>query len=155
MYTENGRIPAATAQISGSKEYDTINGKADFYDTYGGTIVVAEVQGIPEGLGNGFFGFHIHQGGACTGNEEDAFADTGQHYNPQDKPHPEHAGDLPPLLNNKGTAWMVVYTDRFYPEDVIGRTVVIHSKPDDFRTQPSGDSGKKIACGVIKERTNR
>ena len=46
---------------------------------------------------------------------------------------------------------MAVYTDRFYPEDVIGKTVVIHEKPDDFRTQPSGDSGEKIACGKIME----
>ena len=46
---------------------------------------------------------------------------------------------------------MMVYTDRFYPEDVIGKTVIIHSEPDDFRTQPSGDSGEKIACGRIEE----
>ncbi len=151
MFADNRKTPAATAQIRGSEKYSTINGRADFYDTYGGTIVVVEVQGIPEEAGSGFHGFHIHQGGSCTGNEEDAFADTGMHYNPQEQPHPEHAGDLPPLLANKGTAWMAVYTDRFYPEDVIGKTAVIHSKPDDFRTQPSGDSGEKIACGEIKE----
>lgn len=81
MFADNRKTPAATAQIRGSEKYSTINGRADFYDTYGGTIVVVEVQGIPEEAGSGFLGFHIHQGGSCTGNEEDAFADTGMHYN--------------------------------------------------------------------------
>ncbi len=143
--------PAATAAIKGSRDYAAISGKVDFYNTYGGTIVVAEIKGIPKELEDHFFGFHIHEGSSCTGNADDPFADTGMHYNPEDKPHPDHAGDLPPLLGNKGTAWMAVYTGRFYPEDVVGKTMVIHSKPDDFRTQPSGDSGVKIACGEIAE----
>lgn len=63
--------------------------------------------------------------------------------------HPEHEGDLPPLLSDKGTAWMMVYATRFFPEEVVGKTVVIHDMPDDFRTQPSGNSGEKIACGQI------
>ena len=71
------------------------------------------------------------------------------HYNPGNKSHPQHAGDLPPLLSDAGEAWMSVYTSRFFPEDVIGKTVVIHDRPDDFHTQPSGDSGEKIACGKI------
>lgn len=151
MFTCSSKKPVAMAKISGSREYGTINGKVDFYDTYGGTIVIVQIQGIPKELGNGFFGFHIHEGGSCTGNMDNPFADAGQHYNPENKPHPEHAGDLPPLLGSNGNAWMMVYTDRFYPEDVIGKAVIIHSKPDDFRTQPSGDSGEKIACGEIKE----
>ena len=44
---------------------------------------------------------------------------------------------------------MMVYTTRFFPEKVVGKTVVIHDMPDDFRTQPSGNSGEKIACGQI------
>ena len=58
---------------------------------------------------------------------------------------------MPPLFGNDGFAMMMFYTDRFYPETVIGRTVVIHDMPDDFKTQPAGDSGMKIACGEIKE----
>ena len=48
-----------------------------------------------------------------------------------------------------GYAWLQVYTGRFQPEDIIGKTVVLHGMPDDFHTQPSGDSGMKIACGEI------
>lgn len=152
MFKGNYEKPTATAKLRGSKEYESINGKADFYETYGGTVVVAEVTGIPAGMetdGKGFFGFHIHEGKRCTGNAADPFADTGGHYNPGNVAHPGHPGDLPPLLSNKGTAWMAVYTSRFFPEEVVGRTVVIHGMPDDFRTQPSGDSGMKIACGEI------
>ena len=71
-------------------------------------------------------------------------------YNPEKEEHPRHAGDLPPVLSNDGTAWMEIYTGRFYPMDVVGRTIVLHEMPDDFKTQPSGDSGMKIACGEIK-----
>ena len=79
-----------------------------------------------------------------------AFPNTGNHYNPGNVPHPEHAGDLPPLLSNNGYAWMVFYTGRVNAEDIIGRSVVIHSMRDDFTTQPSGNSGDKIGCGVIE-----
>ena len=61
-----------------------------------------------------------------------------------------HAGDLPPLMGDHGYALCIFYTDRFLPEEVIGHTAVIHAMPDDFRSQPSGDSGMKIACGEIK-----
>ncbi len=47
--------------------------------------------------------------------------------------HPRHAGDLPPVLSNDGTAWMEIYTGRFYPMDVVGRTIVLHEMPDDFK----------------------
>lgn len=144
--------PAATAEITGSKTYENIRGKVDFYDTYGGTVVAAEIYGLPEepeDKNSGFYGFHIHEGGSCTGNTEDPFADTGMHYDTGKHGHPEHNGDLPPLLSNGGVLWAMFYTGRFYPEDVIGRTIVLHGRADDFRSQPSGDAGEKIACGEI------
>lgn len=79
-----------------------------------------------------------------------AFPNTGNHYNPDNVPHPEHAGDLPPLLSNNGYAWMSFYTGRVNLNDVIGRSLVIHSMRDDFTSQPSGNSGDKIGCGVIE-----
>ena len=144
--------PAAYAVIKGSKKYPDIKGRAAFYDTYGGTVVVATVYGLPQKRGEnngGFHGFHIHEGGTCSGNVQNEFADAKGHYNPGVFPHPEHDGDLPPLLSNNGTAWMAVYTSRFYPEDVIGRTVIIHENADDFHSQPSWDAGEMIACGEI------
>ena len=84
-----------------------------------------------------------------TGNEDDPFADAKTHYNPKSCPHPYHAGDLPPLFSANGYAYSAVLTDRFTVDEIIGKTVVIHSSPDDFTTQPSGNAGRKIACGVI------
>ena len=145
-------MPEASAKISGDNRHPEIKGRIEFYGVYGGTVVVAEVSGLTEsetGQEQGFYGFHIHEGGSCTGKQSDSFANVGGHYNPDHKSHPKHTGDLPPLLSDAGEAWMSVYTSRFFPEDVIGKTVVIHDRPDDFHTQPSGASGEKIACGEI------
>lgn len=83
------------------------------------------------------------------GNQNDPFPLTGSHYNPDNCPHPYHAGDLPPLFGNRGIAWSAFLTNRFQVRDVLGKTVIIHASPDDFTSQPAGNSGKKIACGVI------
>ena len=79
----------------------------------------------------GFLGFHIHEGAVCAGNEKEPFADTGAHYSRTKVLHPDHAGDLPPLLFTDGFAWMQVYTGRFTPEEIIGRTVILHGMPAD------------------------
>lgn len=142
MMISAGR-PRAVAWVRGE---NGVRGSVTFYPVAGGTLVTAEIQGLPESE-SGFFGFHIHEGGRCEGKD---FAETGGHLNPQGKIHPQHMGDLPPLLGNRGRSFLAVKTGRFRPEDVIGRTVVIHSDSDDFHTQPSGNAGKKMACGVIR-----
>ena len=147
------RIPDARAIIEGSAKYPGLTGVVRFYQTRRGVLVFAEVSGLPEmaeTCGNGIFGFHIHSGGSCTGDSADPFADALAHYNPGDCPHPAHAGDLPPLFSNHGHAFQVFLTDRFTVREIIGRTVIVHSKPDDFTTQPSGNAGSKIACGRIR-----
>ena len=63
--------------------------------------------------------------------------------------HPYHAGDLPPLFSANGLGFSAFLTNRFVAEEIKGKTIIIHSNPDDFTTQPSGNSGIKIACGVI------
>lgn len=140
----------AYASIKGSSAYPNIQGEVHFYGVHGGTIVTVHITGLPENSSGNFYGFHIHEGRSCTGNTADPFKDAGGHYNPEKKPHPYHVGDMPVLMGNKGIVWCEFYTDRFFPEDIIGRTVIIHDMPDDFRSQPSGDSGTKIGCGVIK-----
>ena len=141
------KCPDAVAQIQGGVEVPQLTGCVEFYQENGCVSIVARVSGLPRGSETGFFGFHIHTGDGCTQND---FADTGGHYNPANAPHPSHAGDLPPLLYCKGRAYLKVATDRFSIKDILGRTVVIHSMADDFRTQPAGNAGTKIACGVIR-----
>lgn len=135
--------PGAAACVQGE---NGLQGKVTFTPHGSGTLVSAEVWGLPESE-TGFFGFHIHEGKDCCGS---GFPNTGGHFNPCKTEHPKHAGDLPPLLSCGGRAYLTVLTDRICVQDVIGKTVVIHSHPDDLKTQPSGDSGSKIACGVIR-----
>lgn len=145
--------PQATAMVRGSSDYPNINGTVYFYQTRMGVIVVSQIWGLPistEKCSTPIFAFHIHSGSACSGNENDPFADAMTHYNPNDCPHPYHAGDMPPLFGNNGFAFSAFLTSRFNVNEIIGRTVIIHSNPDDFTTQPSGNSGTKIACGKIK-----
>ncbi len=140
------------AIINGSPDYPDINGTVTFVQKKNGVLVTASINGLPQNggeCGGGIFGFHIHEGSSCTGTEQEPFADVKSHYNPNDCPHPFHAGDLPPLFGNSGYAYLSVLTDRFSLSDIIGRTLIIHDMPDDFTTQPSGNSGTKIACGVI------
>jgi Cu-Zn family superoxide dismutase len=80
----------------------------------------------------------------------DPFSEAMTHYNPNNCLHPFHAGDLPPLFGSRGYAFSVFLSDRFSLSDVLGKTVIIHGNPDDFTTQPSGNAGEKLACGVVK-----
>lgn len=136
--------PDALAMITGN---GNLRGTVKFFIHNGSVLLMADLRGLPEN-DSGFFALHIHEGGSCGA---EGYAQTGGHYNPGGQPHPKHAGDLPPLLSLKnGRAYLVVETDRFALEDVIGRTVVIHSGPDDFVSQPAGNAGEKIGCGVIR-----
>lgn len=140
------KCPDAVAKIRGGVEVPKLSGCIRFYQQKGCVLIVAEIFGLPRENETGFFGFHIHQGESCSGTD---FSETGSHYNPVDQVHPKHAGDLPPLMCCRGNAYLAVKTDRFTVHDIIGKTVVIHSDPDDFHTQPAGNAGRKIACGVI------
>lgn len=146
------QMPDAQAVMSGGPGYEPVGGMVFFYQSQGGVLVIAQMQGLPQSGGpcpSDVFGFHIHSGSACSGNAQDPFADVGTHFNPGNCPHPAHAGDLPPLFGCSGYAFLVFFTNRFSAKDIIGKTVIVHRKPDDFTTQPSGNSGEKIACGQI------
>lgn len=170
--------PHATAMVRGSRGYPDISGRVKFYQMRSGVLVAAEVFGLPlvESMQppmpgsvqppmagkmqrplcpNAVFGFHIHSGSQCSGDEEDPFANALEHYNPRNCMHPAHAGDMPPLFGNNGYAFQIFLTDRFTVNEIIGKTVIIHSEPDDFTSQPGGNAGDRIACGQIMGRENR
>lgn len=148
MYQTMLKPPVACAHIIGSSEIHNLSGDVYVYPYLDGSLLVADVEGIPF---SGFYGFHIHQHGPCIpGEGYTGFYDVGGHYTTvQNAPHPYHAGDLPVLMAFYGHAYMIVYTDRFKPEDVLGRAMIIHEWPDDYRTQPTGDSGQPIGCGTF------
>lgn len=143
--------PQAVAWVSGGSLYPKISGLVKFYQTsYGGILAEAEVFGLPDADVQGssdFYAMHIHETGNCSNH----FMNTGGHYNPENTLHPEHAGDMPPLLSSQGYAYTIFYDKRFAIQDIVGRSVIIHAKPDDFTTQPAGNSGDRIACGEIRK----
>lgn len=150
------RRPQALAQLAGGPDHPGLSGTVRFYQTGKGVVVYAEIRGLPYSdlpCQGRVFGFHIHKGTDCAGSMDDPFADAMSHFDPNGCEHPYHAGDLPPLFGNHGFVLSLFLTDRFTVEEVLGRTVILHDHPDDFTTQPSGGSGTKIACGVIKKVT--
>jgi Cu-Zn family superoxide dismutase len=121
--------------------------------------VQAEVHDLPPG----FHGFHVHEVGQC----EPPFTSAGSHLNLEDAFHPEHTGDMPVLLvNNDGTAEASFEADRFTLKDLFdedGSAIIVHALPDNYANIPerygevdqvtleTGDSGERIACGVIQK----
>ena len=144
----------ATAQLQPTKGSKTF-GEATFEQVADKVHVVIYVQGLKPGQDHGL---HIHEVGDCSSGDG---MSTKGHFNPFGKPHshhgtPErHAGDLPPLKPGKdGRAKVDVRLDVITvgpgPASVIGRGLIVHADPDDFKTQPTGNAGARIACGVIQ-----
>lgn len=148
------RIPDATARIRGLENYRGISGMLKLYQTQSGVFAVLAVQGMPivndQICSGGIFAVHIHDGSSCMTQNGARPAEVGAHYNPTGCEHPYHAGDLPPLFADNGFGWYAVLNQRFSVDEVIGKVVILHANPDDFTTQPSGNSGPIIACGIIK-----
>ena len=124
----------------------------------GKTYIHADINGLPP---NRQFGFHIHEKGDCSAKD---FTSAGGHFNPEGKPHgrysapDHHLGDLPNLMSNGEGIAVFAYDSETIkvapgPDSVVNRAIVIHEKPDDYKTQPTGNSGARIACGVIREVT--
>ena len=143
--------PSAYAIIKGGEKFPDIEGVVAFYQGFNEVIVALEVKNLPdskEPCAINKFAIHIHEGGGCESGRS-PFSYAGGHFNPQNCKHPAHAGDMPTLISNNGNAFMAFLTNRFSVKQIIGRTVIIHIAPDDMTTDPSGNSGERIACGVI------
>jgi len=144
----------ATAQLQPTKGSKTI-GEATFEEVNGKVHAVIYVQGLKPGQEHGL---HIHEVGDCSSGDG---MSTKGHFNPYGKPHahagtPErHAGDLPALKAAKnGRAKVDVMLDVITiapgPASIVGRGLIVHADPDHYRTQPTGNAGARIACGVIR-----
>jgi len=145
------RATAPLQATKGSKAF----GEATFEQAGDKVRVVVFAQGLKPGATHGF---HIHEAGDCSSGDG---MSTKGHFNPQGKPHgnpgsaERHAGDLPALQAGKdGRAKLDVTVDGITlapgPASIVGRGLIIHADPDDYKTQPTGNAGARIACGVIK-----
>lgn len=145
--------PLAFAKIKGNSNYPCLRGIVYFYNVEEMVLVSIQLTGLPtttDVCKSPIFAVHIHSGDSCTGNTTDPFANAKTHYNPYNCAHPYHAGDLIPVFGVDGFGFSAFLTNRFTVNQIIGKTIIIHSSPDDFTSNPSGNSGTKIACGVIK-----
>jgi len=146
-------VSSAVATLEPTAGSET-RGSAYFQQVGDRVRVQATVTGLRPGREHGF---HVHEAGDCG---DDAAAAKG-HFNPYGRPHahystPErHAGDLPALkADASGRAHLDEQLKGLAvaagPASIVGRALVVHAEPDDYRTQPHGRSGGRIACGVIR-----
>lgn len=142
------RAAAYLQPRSGSKVHGVIH-----FVQRGDTVTIT---GEVTGLTPGEHGFHIHEYGDCS---DDKALNAGAHYNPASKkhggPHDEerHAGDLGNITADAQGVARIQLTDKVIrlsgPHSIVGRSVVVHEKRDDLKSQPAGDAGARVACGII------
>ena len=149
-------VPSVTAQLEATRG-NTATGSVQFSDVGGGKILVSgEVRGLKP---NAEHGFHVHEKGDCSSGDG---VSAGGHFNPAGTAHGQHGhgahhvGDLPVLKADASgvaritfeTAALSIGTET---NSVLGRGVIVHRDPDDYTTQPTGNSGPRVACGVIRK----
>ena len=152
-----------TASIAGASDHGAVHATATLHDTTGNVVGFARltqdasgrvhVNIKASGLAEGRHGVHIHNTGLCA----PTFAAAGAHHNPLGAVHGSHAGDLPNLIvNAAGQGRLNATTEAASLSqgpltvfDTNGSAIVIHAAEDDLVTDPTGNSGGRIACGVI------
>ena len=132
---------------------NNVRGLVMFHQMDGQLMVHARISGLKP---NGEHGFHVHETGSCASADGTS---AGGHFNPDAQPHgpqtaAHHAGDLPALkADANGVAdqkfMLTGPTVTAGPASVVARSVIVHALPDDYATQPTGNSGARLACGVI------
>jgi superoxide dismutase, Cu-Zn family len=131
----------------------TVSGTVTFTKTEGGIKVVADLQGFQ---GAGKHGFHIHEYGDCSAPDGTS---AGGHYNPAMMSHgaptdkTRHEGDMGNIEADASGKAHLEYVDPMLtftgPNSIIGRSIIVHKNEDDMKTQPTGNAGPRVACGVI------
>ena len=146
--------PRAVAKLEATKG-NSVWGSVSFVESGSVVLVRADVRSLRPG---GEFGFHVHEKGDCSSGDG---MSAGGHFNPAGKAHAHfknterHAGDLPSLrADAEGNATYAfettLLTVRPGATSVVGRAIVIHANPDDYASQPAGNAGARIACGLIR-----
>ncbi len=146
--------PTAKAQLEPTKG-NTVTGVASFESRGDRVLVKVDVKGLAP---NTVHGLHIHEKGDCSSGDG---MSAGGHFNPTHAAHGahdgavQHAGDLPSLKADAlGNASLSLESNHFSvgsgDTNIVGRSLIVHRDPDDFATQPTGNSGARIACGVIR-----
>src|SRR5690606_24831997 len=148
---------SAVAQLE-SRSGSMATGQLELRAGDNGVSITGEVAGLTAGSEHAF---HVHEVGDCSAPDASS---AGGHFNPAGAPHgpptvapnERHLGDMPNVVADTNGASAVTASVRGAtlrdggPNDLIGKALVVHEKRDDYMTQPSGDAGGRIACGVIR-----
>lgn len=147
---------AAAATLEGAPEDADFAGTITVMPEGNGVRIVADVRGVDR---DGKHGFHVHETGECAHGEGSGhFTSAGGHFNPNNAEHtcpptePRHAGDLGNIEITNGTGRLDVTTDLLTlsgPNSVVGKAIILHANEDDCQTQPTGNAGDRLACGVV------
>lgn len=146
----------ATATLVGGPGDTDFKGTVTFTPEGDGVRVVAHLEGVDQA---GQHGFHVHETGECThGEGSKHFTSAGGHFNPTGAEHacpptePRHAGDLGNIEVTNGNGHAEITTTLLSlsgANSVVGKAIILHAKADDCKTQPTGDAGDRLACGVV------
>jgi Cu-Zn family superoxide dismutase len=150
---------SATATLQAGAESAGFSGTVTFTPVAGGGVhMVADLKGAPPGK----HGIHLHENGQCTHDDPAGkhFSSAGGHFNPTGAPHacpptdPRHAGDFGNVeVGADGTGHLdlnLAQTSLNGANSIAGKAVILHAGADDCTTQPSGNSGDRLACGVVQ-----
>jgi len=144
------------AKTTGKKAAKQVGGNLQLVTGTAGVLITGQITGLAP---NTTHGFHVHETGDCSAPD---FKSAGGHFNPDNAMHGDpastmhHLGDIPNIKSDaKGVATVnATITGATLndggPHDLVGKALIVHAKKDDYKTQPSGDSGDRIACGVIE-----
>lgn len=145
--------PRASAALEATTGNAT-SGVVDFVQNGDTVVVSGTVRGLPP---NSEHGFHVHEKGDCSSGDG---MSAGGHFNPDGQPHgnhagmAHHAGDLPSLVADANGVANFSFESPTISlsgvRSVVGRGLIVHKDPDDYTTQPTGNSGARLACAVIK-----
>jgi superoxide dismutase, Cu-Zn family len=146
-------VTKAHAMLHATKSGGDVNGEVTFTPTEGGILVHAEVRGLKPGK----HGFHIHEFGDCSAPDASS---AGGHFDPAMTKHHaaptdpvRHGGDMGNITADAQGVATIEYTDPALsfigPGSILGRSVIVHENEDDLKTQPTGNAGGRLACGII------
>ena len=144
----------ATAELEPT-EGNNVTGTVTFTSVDGGVEIVADLEGLEPGK----YGFHIHEKGDCSAPDAES---AGGHFNPDGSPHGDpdnpagqrHVGDMGNVEADEEGKAHYERTDQVISMEgensIVGKAVIVHAQPDDLQSQPVGEAGSRLACGVIQ-----
>ena len=152
-FSDNAKPATRAIAILNATAGNQVSGVVYFTQTRSGVLVEGELQGLTPGK----HGFHIHEKGDCSASDGSS---AGGHFNPTNTLHgaPDgevcHAGDMGNIMADGNGRAVISYTDMHMDlngeHSILGKGVIVHAQEDDLKTQPTGNAGGRVACGVIQ-----